>query len=163
MLLTPSLRTATSLALAVTLLAVAVAPPAVRHAHSVDEGGGSHSHSGEDARAETHGDSQHGHGHEWHLHVSFLGLEITLPDRVPNRGNDESGAQTEVVLLASRTVVTAPSLCCEASLAGTLSAPSQPSLDDAVAMQFRATAPPPVSVAPLCDAARRERTGVLLT
>jgi hypothetical protein len=169
----------TSILLAILLVMAAVAPPAIRHTHPLaDENQRHHNHDGNPDLSHDHchyGDGR-GHyladryagaaeltnGHWWHLHFRFLDLEMTVPEPASDQGDGESDGKDTVSVLASAQ----PLLPCQALpsasaqqliLRSTFSAPS-----DAAPMHVVVWAPAPVSFAPLCDSARRERSGVLL-
>ena len=184
------IRKTTSLLLATMLGAIAVAPPAVRHVHPLADEGHvhhrhdaspnglhRHSHQGDkwDHRHSHHGGQRYGHlagahgggaelaaGHWWHLHYQFLFFEFTLPDSVPDQDDRESyGRDTVSVLTVAREAVScrAP----QTASAWQMIPPSDAvSPEDAALLQVVVTAPPPVSCPPLCDRARRERSGVLI-
>ena len=169
----------TSILLATLLLTAAVAPPAIRHTHPLADESQSHHH--HEANPDlSHGHNHHGdhrghyladrnacdaeltNGHWWHLHFHFLGLEVTLPEPASDQGDRESDGKDTVSVLASGEQLlpcqTSPSASAQQLIRwSTFSWPS-----DAARMQVVVWAPAPVSSAPLCDSARRERSGVLL-
>jgi hypothetical protein len=171
-------RRKTSLLLAGTLLAASLAPPGIRHHHPLAEGdGASHWHEDghktfggighDDTECHNHrAASQHSPvalaGGQWHLHVYLFGFRVTIPDSDPDQGDRSPDEQADLVVwqLGEQPLlrqVTEPNAvqCIAPQLAGS-------TLGDAAPTQAAVSAPPPVSCAPLCDIARRERSGVLL-
>ncbi len=98
----------------------------------------------------------------WHLHFHLLGLEITLPEPASGQSERESPGKVEVLVLAADQ----QQLTCQATRSASAEHDQAQSktcvLADATPMQAIVSAPPPVSCRPLCDSARRERSGVLL-
>ena len=166
-------RIATSLLLAAMLLGATVAPPAVRHAHPTEDGSAAH-HEHDDHHARAHG---HRHfddaresttavelscDHWWHLHFHVLGFAFTLPEPPPSQSDRESERNVDfLVLTKSQDWFPGAAWQSDAFRHGV--PPSAfVAMEDAAPMQAVVSAPPPVSCAPLCDSARRDRTGVLL-
>jgi hypothetical protein len=167
------LRNVTSLLLAAMLLGAAVAPPALRHAHPTEDGvAGHHQHDGHHARADGHRHcdgarqpttlSELSGGHWWHLHFHVFGFEFTLPEPSPSHRDHEPERNVELLVLApGREWSSGSSSRCDSLRHGVPPSAFFP-IGDAACMQIDVSAPPPVSCAPLCDSARRERSGVLL-
>ncbi len=171
-----SWRTLTTLLQAAILLAVTIAPPGIRHAHSTGGTvGGHHRHELAEGHGHVH-DSRRPHGsHDdssnaeigessaWHLHIHLLGFDFTLPQPVSNSSGSESPGNPRLVALAlgqdvlsDQAALPDPVKCCESP-----SMHASP-LFDAAPLQVVLQSDPPVTCTPLCDRARRERTGVLL-
>jgi hypothetical protein len=170
---------ATSTLLAALLLLAAVAPPAIRHTHPLaDEG---HSHHHHDANPDlSHGHYHHGedrgrhladryvrdaeltNGHWWHLHFHFLGLEVTLPEPASDQGDRESSGLEAVSVLPFAQEPVPCRMAQTVSAWETFTPFTALSPEDAALLQVVVNAPPPVSCPPLCDRARRERSGVLI-
>lgn len=171
------LRSTTSLLLAAMLLGATFAPPAIRHAHLPSEGDISHSrgadhhhshrHDAHDASPIPSADpSLHFAdvlgGHWWHLHFHLLGIDFTFPEP-GSGGNDGESPENLNVLTLAAGQQWLPSHSVRLNWIEDLVPPSaSSSLGDAAPMQVVVFTPPPVSSAPLCDTARRERSGVLL-
>jgi len=171
-------KTGTSGLLAGILLAASLAPPATRHYHHVADGDGvQHEH-----EATRHSDEGHNHhrsdclhhfaaedqdrsdwvsGGWWHLHFDWLGFEFTLPEPAPNQGDREAQESVEVLVLASGQEWL-PLQDSRSALLPSCGPATSTSSGDAAPMQAGVSAVPPVTCAPLCDSARRERSGVLL-
>ncbi len=178
------IRKATSLLLATMLVAITIAPPAIRHAHSAADDshvhhhhhhhhhhsnpdglhqhshhGGHHSHD----LADVHGaDAQWSGGHGSHLHVHFLFFDFTLPDPAPDQHDPESYGRDIVSVLSWSQVAVSWKALQNASTWQMVPPSHDVCLEDAALLQVVVAAPPPVSCPPLCDRARRERTGVLI-
>lgn len=181
----PSLPTATNLLLTALVLMASVAPPAVRHVHPVAEGSHWHHDHGDHSHAPHQADHRHGaasterHGHHavlrhpmaaavavqsghWHLHLVFLGIEITLPDRFPQKQDRGPQPSVEWVLQRASENLPPPQTSRPAPSELLVAAPLPPSLGDASPFQAVSPLSPQVATAPLCDRARLERSGVLL-
>ena len=97
----------------------------------------------------------------WHLHFELLGLDVTLPDtRLPQDGDEQDILELQFVSATEDLPLRTASnrglftwLLCGLSAvavdASPLPCPPMPT--------------PPVTSPPLCDSARFERSGVLLT
>jgi len=166
-------RYPTSVLLAALLLGSTVAPPAVRHSHPVAEGVAGRYHDHDDHHDDEHGE-QHAHearesitlaelscSHWWHLHFEMLGLAFTLPEPDPCQDDCDSEAEFEVLALVTGQEFFSGSSRPDSLEHGVPMAAASVA-GDAAPLQADLSAPPPVSCAPLCDAARRERSGVLL-
>lgn len=181
----PSLPAATNLLLSALVLMASVAPPAVRHVHPVAADGhgyhdhGHHSHAAHQADHRHGGASTERHGHHdvlrhpiasdlaveselWHLHLGFLGIEVILPDRFPEKQGHGSQPNSEVVLLRASEDLPPPQTNRPAPPDVLVSAPLPPPLGDGSPFQAVSPLSPQVATAPLCDRARLERSGVLL-
>jgi hypothetical protein len=101
-------------------------------------------------------------GHWWHLHFQLLGFEFTLPEPASDQGDGESRSKDAVPVLASGQDLLPCQTAQSASAQQVIRSSTFSSPGDAAPMQVVVSAPPPVSCAPLCDIARRERSGVLL-
>ena len=166
---------ATNLLLSALVLAWGVVPPAVRHSH---EGGADVNHRHEVAAH--HGHEHHGHSHDedWHpggakvsasvlrglvvhLHWSFLGLDFSVPLSDDEQSKDGRQAATPAVV---RLVDFAPAPTLDTghslSIAPVIVALS--SLEAALVQAPSLAGFERRQSAPLCDRARRERSGVLL-
>ena len=175
----PRLLRATSTVLAVLLLAGTVAPPAVRHKHAFAEGG--------DLHHQHHADHQRPHSHEhhgdesrhplaelclgeadimsgdwWHLHLQFLGFAFTLPEPTSNENDRETRGNEALSVLASDEEPLPRQTTVASSIQQIILSSIHCSTDDAAPMQVVLSAPAPISFTPLCDRARRERSGVLI-
>lgn len=176
-----SWKSATSLLLVSILLGASLAPPGIRHSHPIATAGGlrhhDHNHgdtsflsdepdhggaSGVDHHADRDSDvSQLGEARH-HVHLHVLGLEITLPDPLPAQDDDRSQDVVEWMTLAVGEQplpghsVNWGSFPQDVVQPAVILPKSAAALTDA-----KAPSPPPVSCAPLCDSARRERSGVL--
>jgi len=169
-------RIATSVLLSAFLVAAAVAPPGLRHVHTVPEGVVEHDH--DHAIVDCHSgtadhprkgywEHQHtpgatGLGDLWHLHFALLGIEFTLPDGMPAEENRAGESDFELILFRPSEQLLLTSVSCHQSIAKLAIAPVLSESVDATPCRTVAAAPPPVESAPLCDRARRERSGVLL-
>ena len=160
------------------LLAATVTPPAIRHMHPLVEGNTVHHrhdanrelsdehdhHSGE---SDVHlairnvSDAATVSGHWWHLHLQLLGLEFTLPEPPSDQGDRESDGKDTVSVLASGQELFPCQSVRSASTHQLMLPSTYSSPGDAALMQVVVSAPAPVSCTPLCDRARRERSGVL--
>ena len=174
------IRKAMSLLLATMLVTITIAPPAIRHAHPpADEGHGHHHHhhsSPDGLHEHSHhggyrshdladvpgGDAQWSGDHGSHLHVHFLFFDFTLPDPAPDQHDPESYSRDVVSVLSWSQVAVSWKALQNASIWQTILPFHAVSLEDAALLQVVVTAPPPVSNPPLCDRARRERSGVLV-
>jgi hypothetical protein len=124
-----------------------------------------------------HGHHHHGSGHhlarplvsqaeitsgEWrHLHFRFLGLTLTLPEPTSNESDSETREKDALSVLASDESPLPCQTTVSSSVQQMLWTLMHSSSDDAAPMQVVVSAPAPVSCTPLCDRARRERSGVL--
>jgi hypothetical protein len=171
-------KSATSFLLAGILLAVAVAPPALRHRHPLAAGGEiEHQHGdAHDTSGETHHHGEKSHkdeaaspspsstlaGTQWHLHFYLFGFHVTLPDSVPDQEDPTPKTHTVVgVWQLGEQAFTCQTHRDDLGVHVRLQlADSTPG--GGVLMATAAPAPAPVSFSPLCDVARRERSGVLL-
>lgn len=162
------LNHATSLLLSAILLTAALVPPGTRHHHEVAEGRlTGHQHHGSETihHPHSHGDQEAPlpavKGGLWHLHFELLGIEVTLPDSRPPQDDDERdvldpqfvSATGDLPLRTASNHGLFTGLLCGLSMVTVgsrpLPCPSMPT--------------PPVTSPPLCDSARFERSGVLLT
>jgi hypothetical protein len=98
----------------------------------------------------------------WHLHFEMIGLEFTLPEPDPGQDDRESKAEFEVLALVTGEEFFSGSSPRPDSLELGVPMAAASLAGDAAPLQADLSAPAPVSCAPLCDAARRERSGVLL-
>lgn len=172
-----------SLLLAATVLAAGIVPPAVEHGH---EGGSDLSHR-HDSRLTVHheqsgqiaegADVGHAHprGHvatltgtiiverSTHLHVSCLGFRLTLPDSEAPDNHSHHHAPCHMAYVRAGRDLTSPSQS-GYGINGALTLSFQPVLPDiaAISRDFRCSFHP-VATSVLCDRARHERSGVLLT
>ena len=142
-----TLRSLTCFSLVAALLFAGL--PAWEHAHA----GGNRTHD--------HGHEHHGSGEPHaHFHVTLFGIEFTLP--VESDGQDESDDNDDSSAGKSTYLVSAPA----SPDAAQSSLPLSPCLvlfDTAQVLQSLPTFHSKTAVAaPLCDAARHERSGVLL-
>ncbi|MCL4207380.1 MAG: hypothetical protein KJ000_33270 [Pirellulaceae bacterium] len=180
----PRMENATRAALAALVLTAAVAPPALRHSHALeDDAEAQHRHHANHHAEDGHVHHRHVHHREqgnlqrsdfrssgaslsagpWeHLHFHFLGLELTLPEREPDQGDRESHGLAVVSLLSfAQTPVLSGTA--QTVLTWQVFPPfTAVSPEDAALLQVVVAASPPVSSPPLCDRARRERSGVLI-
>ena len=173
--------------LALSVLAGGVLPPAYSHLHP--GGNASHDHSEDRDRADHSRRHSHAHHHDGdghhrhhppdktvnnsrdrldnsglHWHVTLLFFDFTLPDLPgPDGGSENDGKQppTATCLIdLSRVMPTESSRACWL----TWQESADVSLIDAVvAVSAGPSRPPLVTRVLLCDAARRDRSGVLLT
>jgi hypothetical protein len=174
----PQIENAIRLVLAALVLTVAVAPPALRHAHDLEEGAASHhrhdanhhaldghvhhSHDGKHHRNDSQPSGASLSSGPWsHLHFHFFGFEFTLPESAPDQGDRESH-ETEAVSLLSSVPLPVPCGTAQTVLAWLAFPPLTVLPGDAALLQVVVASPPPVSSPPLCDRARRERSGVLI-
>jgi hypothetical protein len=157
---------ATSLLLSAILLAAGFVPPGVRHHHEVSDGQlAGHDHGESDATADHHdhectGDVVGLKGGLWHLHFEFLGLGVTLPDGRHLGSDEQEVAEFQFVPASEDVPVRAASS--EALLLRLLCSSSGVAVD-AAPLPSPPMPAPPVTSPPLCDRARFERSGVLLT
>jgi hypothetical protein len=175
----PGTIRATSTVLAVLLLAATVAPPAVSHSHPLDNGDESlHRHMEDHGWPHAHRHHHHESGHrlarplsseaeithgDWrHLHFRFLGLDLTLPEPTSNESDSETRERNALSVLASDEAPLPCQTTVSSSVQQMFRTWMHSSSDDAAPMQVVVSAPAPVSCTPLCDRARRERSGVLL-
>lgn len=181
----PSLPAATNLLLSALVLMATVTPPAVRHLHPVATGShwhhdhGDHSHAAHQAdhrqacdsagQHDQHAVSRHPMAADvavenglWHLHLVLLGIELTLPDRFPEKHDRRSQPSGEVVLLRASEDLPPPQTSRSTPSNLLASEPLPSSLGDAAPLQAISPISPQVASAPLCDRARFERSGVLL-
>jgi hypothetical protein len=175
----PRLSRTTCFLLSILLLASAVAPPAVRHAHPLAAGGEVHHR--HDANRELHGGHHHDTDHAddhlqdqyaggclsssdhfWHLHVPLLGLTLALPETASDENDCDSNDTDTVFLPGSNQELLSCQAAPSASLQQIIGVSLSTSPYEAALMQVVVSAPAPVSCAPLCDRARRERSGVLI-
>jgi hypothetical protein len=169
------IRKSASILLATLLLTAAVAPPPVRHVHARAESGKSH-HRHDVSRVPSHGHEHHGEGpghhlaesdvdtdsgHWWHLHFYLLGFEFTLPEPTSDQSDRESQAKQTVSLLASDQQLFPCRTTRVVSALPLIHSPTFCWLTGAAPMPVLVAASAPVSHPPLCDVARRERSGVL--
>jgi len=100
----------------------------------------------------------------WHLHICLLGINLALPESEREQSERLNG-DPPADLTVSRPSATltldasAPSISAQQLLRHCAAAP----LGDAAPLYAVASSPAPVTSAPLCERARRERTGVLLS
>jgi hypothetical protein len=174
-----SWKSATSLLLVSILLGASLAPPGIRHSHPISEGVGIRHHghdtasspSGEHDRQDT---SWSGHREDQtsdvaqlgetrhHVHFHVLGLEITFPDPVPAQDDDGSQAVVEwMTLAAGEQPLPGHSVNRGSFPQDSVQPAAILPMGDAALTEAKASPPPPVACAPLCDSARRERSGVL--
>ncbi len=131
--------------------------PAWKHAHPGGDQPHGHLHEHDLHEHDLHEHDLHEHEgageSQWHLHVALFGVEFTLPAEPDN--DDADAGELSYLIAAPATLTVA-----QASVS---LVPSAVSLNTARPLQllphFR---PKPASAAPLCDAARHERSGVLL-
>ena len=103
-----------------------------------------------------------GLGDLWHFHFALLGFELTLPDTLPVEEDRPGGSDLELIpLRPSEEPLPTWGSCQESTARLAASAATLRSADAAPCPTVTA-GPAPVSSAPLCDRARRERSGVLL-
>ncbi len=166
-------KNVTSLLLAAMLLGATVTPLALRHTHPPEHGHASRDHHHDGHRNPTAGHSHSeesressalaelGCGHWWHVHFRVLGYRVTLPDPAPSPGDRESEDNVPVLMLALDQELYPGWSSRPDSLEHRVPPPAFSMVGNAAALQVVVSAPPPVSCAPLCDIARRERSGVL--
>lgn len=171
-----------SLLLSAMVLVWSLSPPAVQHAH---EGGTDLSHHHDSAPADhdaTDGacqshygsDSSQSHaatvvpvaiaGEASHLHFQWLGFRLTLPhDNSPTKKGEDRNASKLLFVQASRASVS--QLHSSGQFDKSLMLPSLDAIVMDIAAPCRAISCylPRVTPCPLCDRARHERSGVLLS
>jgi hypothetical protein len=174
----PPLRKVTSVCLAAVLLLGSIAPPAVRHVHALAEGAGTHHRHDADhhlAGAHGHHHDESGHhqaargsehaasmsSHWWHLHIQLLGLALTLPEPASRDDGRQSPRNDVLFLLAGQEKPFLFRATLWTEMQQLLVSPVFSATEDAAFTQIVILRPAPVSCAPLCDRARRERSGVL--
>lgn len=158
-------------------------PPGVRHAHGeMDRPFVHHDHDEPRQPAVSHGhhhdgDEHHSHGHAatppepdasipdecWHLHLALVLIDLTLPaPSEPADGEGDPSDEDTSIVRCGRGFL--PGVQGRAESDGRSSSTDGLALptSDAVVLQAVVSSPPPVTTAPLCDGARRERSGVLL-
>lgn len=102
--------------------------------------------------------------HKLHIHLKFFGFDLTIPDSPDSDGDrdvrlvDEAG--TLIRLVEDRRPDPGRALQWLDGLALAIQLPCPRDVPAPVPI---VAPPPPVSSPPLCDAARHERSGVLLT
>ncbi|MCL4204147.1 MAG: hypothetical protein KJ000_16825 [Pirellulaceae bacterium] len=101
-------------------------------------------------------------GDWWHLHLQFLGLDFTLPEPTSNENDRETRGKDALSVLASDEEPLPCQTTVSSSIQQIILASMHSSSDDAALVQVVVSAPAPVSCTPLCDRARRERSGVLM-
>jgi hypothetical protein len=169
-----------NLLLAALVVAWGSVPPAVRHSHvGGDDARHCHRHHGRDAHRHFHGNDAHGHFHERsdrssqdvstrilagvivHLHWGWLGLHVSLPVTEDERSDGgPDGAVPTVFRLVDMLPTPTVGTC---GFAGHSLSPEPPSgFVGFVAAAPLQRSPDLLPAAPLCDRARRERSGVLL-
>jgi hypothetical protein len=167
------LKNTMSLLLAAMLFGATVAPPAVRHSHPVAEGAAGRYHNHDDRHSHAHGQRHSDEAqpttlaevscsHWWHLHFQVFGLKLTLPEPDPGQNDRQSEVDSEVLALVPGQKFFSGSSSRSDSLEHRVLTVASSVVGSAAAMHAVVSAPPPVSYAPLCDTARRERSGVLL-
>jgi hypothetical protein len=161
------------------VMAWGILPPALIHSH---EGGGDTGHQHDEqtvavALVDDHGHSHDGQSHELqapvaadvsllgslvsHLHWDFLGIDLSIPLPAEDQRGDRVGEQDQVLVRLTEEM---PRLSHGVNLLLALQATILEAKLDCVATRAAPSLPPGLTASiPLCDAARFERSGVLLS
>lgn len=159
------------------VMAWGILPPAFIHSH---EGGGDTGHQHDErtvAVVDEHGHSHDGPFHEHHppvasdtsllgglvshLHWDFLGIDLSMPLPAEDQRGDRVGEQDQVLIRLTEEM---PRPSRDANLLVAFPATLSEAKLDCAAAEASPSLPPGFTAAiPLCDAARFERSGVLLS
>lgn len=173
-------RASLNLLLALSLLAGGVIPPAVRHAH---EGGNDLAHQHDVALAGSLEDARHTECDDHHtlpagaspvtaliacdshFHVQWLGFQVTLSGRDtsgPVKSSEDHRTSEWVFVRAVRDMNPAPQNGLQVGRSSIVDLHQPLPGDTAEVSASVSPSSCPVTVSPLCDRARHERSGVLL-